>query len=151
MHRYRALTLASATGVLGALVITFFFVSYARKQTAAPPATIPAGTPVQASAKPSSSDKDNTPFMDPFRVQARSVMFVLGYGAYKYKKEHGDFPKSLTEMVAKQEDLLDPWGRPYHYDPVGAHNNREVPDIWSDGADPSDPRAILVNWEDGAD
>jgi hypothetical protein len=88
---------------------------------------------------------------DDNRVKARSLMFVLGYMADKYRKEHGAFPQTLESLVDSPEARIDPWGRRFHYDPKGPHNKGDLPDIWSEGADPSNPQAALTNWEDGSD
>ncbi len=77
-------------------------------------------------------------------------MLGLVATAYKYHDEHHEFPKSLDLLVGKPEALLDPWGRAYHYDLKGPHNHGEQPDIWSEGADPKDPHAVLGNWDDGS-
>jgi hypothetical protein len=110
----------------------------------------PANSGIQKTAAKAPSPEEPR-VVDPLRVKARSVMFVLGYGAYKYKQEHGEFPKSLGLLVAREADLLDPWGHPYHYYAQESRHNRDKPDIWSEGADPHDPHAVLANWDDGED
>ncbi|MCS7045934.1 MAG: type II secretion system protein GspG [Gemmataceae bacterium] len=50
--------------------------------------------------------------------------------AETYKVDHGDYPQDLSQLLVKdeegrgpylksREDLLDPWGRPFQYDPNG--------------------------------
>jgi len=76
-----------------------------------------------------------------------------------YKVKYGDFPQSLQQLVQPPDgaapyiapdNLLDPWGHPYNYDPTGQHNqglNR--PDIFSNGPRAGDPNAIIGNWTKG--
>jgi general secretion pathway protein G len=54
-----------------------------------------------------------------------------------YKLKYGDYPTSLDLLVSGpkpyleggQEAILDPWGRPYQYDPSGRNNGGQKPDI----------------------
>jgi hypothetical protein len=48
----------------------------------------------------------------------------------------------LLEDVA----LLDPWKRPYHYEPDQLHPKTHIPLIWSEGEDPDDPGWKIANW-----
>ncbi len=69
-----------------------------------------------------------------------------------YKLDHGDYPASLEALLVRTEDghgpyldnveaLVDPWGRPYQYNPAGPNNNGLKPDIWSES-----PFGPLGNW-----
>ena len=61
-----------------------------------------------------------------------------------YKTQHaGMYPENLQVLMVRdeqgygpyirsQEDLLDPWNRPYNYDPSGTNNGGLKPDIWCD-------------------
>jgi general secretion pathway protein G len=57
-----------------------------------------------------------------------------------YKKDYGEYPKDLNELVKKQSkghlDRLpkDPWGRSYHYQYPGIHNENSF-DLSSYGED----------------
>jgi len=59
-----------------------------------------------------------------------------------YRLGNGDvFPPSLEALIQAQpnggapfalpEDLIDPWGKPYQYDPSGGRNNGIQPDIFT--------------------
>ncbi len=58
-----------------------------------------------------------------------------------YHTKHGRFPKNLEELLEHDavggpfletpDALIDPWGRPYQYDPKGPRNNGAKPDIWT--------------------
>lgn len=60
-----------------------------------------------------------------------------------YKLDNGDYPKSLTDLtrrqpcgkgpVVEEHALIDPWGRPYRYDPVSIRSDRNRADVWSLG------------------
>ena len=60
--------------------------------------------------------------------------------AVMYKTQHqGEWPQSLQQLTQpdangnkaylRDDDLLDPWLRPYTYDPTGANNQGNLPDI----------------------
>jgi hypothetical protein len=100
--------------------------------------------PVTAARASSTSGKPHE--LDPRRVKVYAMMVVLGYAADKYREAHHEFPPSLDLLVNAREALIDPWGRPYHYDRQGEHSGGQHPDIWSDGIDPTDPGAMLSNW-----
>ena len=73
-----------------------------------------------------------------------------------YKTMHSAWPDSLQILAERQPDggrafvheklLLDPWGRPYHYDPRQLHPGSHFPLIWSDGVDPTNPDGRITNW-----
>jgi hypothetical protein len=101
----------------------------------------------QATTARASSTPEKPHELDPNRVKVYAMMMVLGYAADKYRETHHEFPPSLDLIVNAREALIDPWGRPYHYDRKGEHNGGQHPDIWSEGIDPTDPSAILSNWD----
>jgi hypothetical protein len=44
--------------------------------------------------------------------------------------------------INSADALIDPWGRPYNYDPNGPRNNGNKPDIWAVAPD----GALIGNW-----
>jgi Type II secretion system (T2SS), protein G len=71
------------------------------------------------------------------------------------KMSSGDYPPDLETLTRaqpgsraplEQEDLLDPWGRPYVYEPGNRHPTTGTPRIYSQGADPADPEGVIANW-----
>ena len=50
--------------------------------------------------------------------------------------------EGLGPYLKSQEALIDPWGRPYQYDPAGGRNNGIVPDIWTVAPDGKE----IGNW-----
>jgi hypothetical protein len=95
-------------------------------------------------------------FDDAKRDVARADVEALTRAAQAYKVQHGDYPPSLKALTEPQPDggkpflekrsLLDPWGRPYQYDPAGEKNNGFRPDIWSLGP-PGEVSAVIGNWQ----
>jgi hypothetical protein len=49
-------------------------------------------------------------------------------------------------LLLPPEMLVDPWGRPYHYDSAMVDPVRNVPLIWSEGPKPEDPTSKIANW-----
>jgi general secretion pathway protein G len=69
-----------------------------------------------------------------------------------YRTDHNDWPPNLQVLLQRtgdgygpyletEEALIDPWNRPYQYNPAGPNNRGLKPDIWSDG-----PRGQIGNW-----
>jgi general secretion pathway protein G len=66
----------------------------------------------------------------------------LTKAAETYKLDNDEFPPSLDALLQvvngrgpwlKSADaIIDPWGRPYMYNPAGPQNNGIVPDIWAE-------------------
>jgi hypothetical protein len=73
-----------------------------------------------------------------------------------YKSKHGAWPPSLLPLIEmhdgeaallKEEALIDPWRRPYHYGRDRLDLETGVPLIWSEGSDPADPdNKKIANW-----
>ena len=79
-----------------------------------------------------------------------------------YYIDVGDYPQQLTDLLqktqtgtgpylTKQDDLLDPWGRPYQYDPSGQKNSQfnqvvgvVTPDVYTTTPD----GRTVGNWSD---
>jgi general secretion pathway protein G len=65
----------------------------------------------------------------------------LEKAATAYKIRYGDYPPSLDALTQQTPDgspgtvepdgLLDPWQRPFQYDPSGQHNGGRKPDVWT--------------------
>jgi hypothetical protein len=72
--------------------------------------------------------------------------YQLGFGTLPEKLEQLlQPPNGGLSFLEKKDSLLDPWGRPYKYDPKGPKNGGKRPDVWSLG-----PRhvkdGIIGNW-----
>lgn len=73
-----------------------------------------------------------------------------------YHLNNAAWPPSLDALAKKQPNggapiieektLLDPWGKPYNYDPAGPKNNGLTADIWVKLPD----GGVLGNWRGGA-
>jgi hypothetical protein len=72
-----------------------------------------------------------------------------------YRLTNGDWPTSLDTLAGTEpdgrhtflyaDDLTDPWGHPYQYDPAGPKNDGQQPDIWT-----RTPQGKEIgNWPDG--
>ncbi len=94
---------------------------------------------------------------------ARTQAKVIGEAAKRYAVEHGGvFPQTLEQMMTKDQDgrgpyfeswdnLNDPWGRRYTYDPSGAisatkHVVVQVPDVYT--TNPNPPNQVLGSWNE---
>src|SRR5262245_52312554 len=83
------------------------------------------------------------------RARAKSIASAI-FQYYAYKDE---FPPSLMALTLPQPngvglflkpaELIDPWGKPYLYDPEGVNNRGEAPDIWA--VSPSGK--LIGNWK----
>lgn len=61
--------------------------------------------------------------------------------AQAYQIKYGELPPSLDALTQPLPDggqpyldgeaLVDPWGRPFQYDPQGGHNGGRKPDVWT--------------------
>jgi type II secretory pathway pseudopilin PulG len=81
----------------------------------------------------------------------------LGVAISTYAVKNGRYPESLQALTQRQpsgddalieeKSLIDPWGRPYHYDPDQRHEKTDRPLIWSDGPNADDPRSKISNWD----
>jgi hypothetical protein len=88
--------------------------------------------------------------------KAKLDVISLQQAVFAYKTKHSVWPESLRVLAERHADgdlafvkeglLVDPWGRPYHFDPLQLHPETNAPLIWSDGRDPADPDAQITNW-----
>ena len=86
---------------------------------------------------------------------ARLGIDRLQKAVQEFRLSKGDYPPDLDTMTRpldsrpaplEQPDLADPWGRPYVYEPENRHPASHTPRIYSRGADPEDPSAVISNW-----
>jgi general secretion pathway protein G len=72
-----------------------------------------------------------------------------------YKARHGDWPEALQVLampegslpaVLEERALIDPWQRPYGYEPGTLNPNTHKPLIYSGGPNPGDPNSRISNW-----
>ena len=71
------------------------------------------------------------------RVQVRAISEQLEV----YKLNNGEYPEKLQDLAKPQpgggapllpaKALLDPWKRPYRYDPAGKRNGGLKADVWT--------------------
>ena len=85
---------------------------------------------------------------------ARAQVKLLDQVVQIYRLEHDEFPATLQELTRPNNDqpafltshdLIDPWKRPYKYDPAGPRNKGLQPDIWTDGPK-GDGVGRIGNW-----
>jgi prepilin-type N-terminal cleavage/methylation domain-containing protein len=71
-----------------------------------------------------------------------------------YRTTTGEFPADLTVLtvpidgkpaVLEERHLLDPWGRPYVYEPTNIHPSTGKPRIYSQGSQPG-ASVPIANW-----
>ena len=95
----------------------------------------------------------------PYMTRARMGLQTLDKAAETYKTRTGTWPDSLASLTEQQpdgsqaylkaSDLVDPWGRPYQYDPGNRHSETEHPLLWSEGPKPGEPGSKIANWTTG--
>jgi general secretion pathway protein G len=87
------------------------------------------------------------------KIQIKNLEGVIGN--FKITDPSGDFPPNLevlTQPIDNKpayldaEKLMDPWQRPYVYDPNQRNPNTGVPLIYSQGQNPGDPARFIRNW-----
>jgi hypothetical protein len=88
------------------------------------------------------------------RVVAKAQLEVLTKAAQAYAaRNDAKFPLTLADLLQKdatgagpylqgEQALLDPWKKPYQYDPTGPKNDGKKPDIWTVAPD----KQIIGNW-----
>ena len=74
-----------------------------------------------------------------------------------YHVKYGSYPETLTQLTKAQANgisaqiteaaLVDPWGRPYRYDPNTTHPKTGKPLIFTHGPDPGEPKGKITNWD----
>jgi Type II secretion system (T2SS), protein G len=85
-------------------------------------------------------------------LECRNRLQQLTAVVETYKLNNGEYPPTLDTLLQPQPRggpafygeagaLLDPWGKPFHYDAAGLHQGGRRPDIWSDS-----PKGPLGNW-----
>jgi hypothetical protein len=88
-------------------------------------------------------------------AKAQNDVMTLQHVVLAYKERHAFWPENLQILGKPQADgglhvveeyLVDPWGRPYHFDPRQLHPETNTPLIWSDGPDPTNPDGRITNW-----
>jgi hypothetical protein len=76
---------------------------------------------------------------DAKKDSAKAQLTVLTTACKAYKIKTGQYPAQLSDLskqtadgygpFSSDDDLVDPWNRPYLYDPSGQRNNGMQPDI----------------------
>jgi len=73
-----------------------------------------------------------------------------------YKMQHGDWPANLQVLTMpeggkaaylEEQNLVDPWGRPYLYHPEQPNPRTGKPLIMSQGANPGNQAGMIRNWQ----
>ena len=86
--------------------------------------------------------KTGTGRLDKAKEDAAKLQIdVLTKACQAFEVENGERPASLQALVQLQggnapklddpRKIIDPWGKQYQYDPVGAKNGDAKPDIWT--------------------
>jgi len=88
-----------------------------------------------------SDSKDNNAKSDAHTLTQAAKAFQLKYARYPVKLDELVKPPDGSPFV-EPDSILDPWQRPYQYDPAGPRNNGAQPDIWTVGHDGK----LIGNW-----
>ena len=95
-------------------------------------------------------EKKPDPFEKAKEAVARATIATLDRAVQVYFVKEGSFPpdlKTLTEgkpPIIEKRGLLDPWKKPYQYEPAGKKNKGKKPDIWTVTPD----KKVSGNWEE---
>jgi hypothetical protein len=90
------------------------------------------------------------------RERAKVDVQTLTRAVDTYFITNGEYPQTLKQLTEKQLDggrpfleakaLIDPWGRPYVYEPNTRDEQTGRPLIYSQGPRPGDPAGRIRNW-----
>ena len=90
--------------------------------------------------------------------QARMEIKLLETAADAYFVQHGQYPDRLEILCRPDEKgnpphlevkaLIDPWTRPYVYEPQTLHPATGRPKIYSRGPNPADRGGVIANWDE---
>jgi hypothetical protein len=89
--------------------------------------------------------------------KAKTDTLTLEKALLTFKANHGAWPDDLQTLaeidprsghgaLIRESMLLDPWGRPYHFDPSQVHPETGAILVWSDGPEPGEPDSRITNW-----
>ncbi len=84
------------------------------------------------------------------RVNVRNISRAVD----AYFVANGQHPKALADLTRgdkpflEAKALLDPWGRPYRYDPDTLNPKTGSPLVYSEGPQPGVPGSAIRNWTD---
>lgn len=90
-------------------------------------------------------------FEDAKKSAAQASAYSLASAAQVYYVHFKTYPDTLDQLVnppdghdpyIKQDELRDPWGGTFQYDPNGPHN-RPKPDVWTTAKDGT----VCGNWQ----
>jgi general secretion pathway protein G len=75
--------------------------------------------------------------LDKAKTDTRTIAEACG----GYKLRFGDYPTSLSQLVQppdngrpfldSPDNIMDPWGREYQYNPAGPNSGGNKPDVWT--------------------
>jgi general secretion pathway protein G len=80
-------------------------------------------------------------FLDDAKIDtAKTKAITIAKVIQTYELRFGSAPESLQQLIQppdggkpfiEPDALLDPWNKPYQYDPSGQHNGGVKPDVWT--------------------
>jgi general secretion pathway protein G len=89
------------------------------------------------------------------KVQIKTLETVIN--SFKITDASGDFPPNLDVLTQPldgkpafldPEKLIDPWQRPYQYDPNTRNPRTGIPLIYSQGINQGNPAGYIRNWNE---
>jgi general secretion pathway protein G len=88
---------------------------------------------------------------------AKTNVLALDQEIGIWRTRHGDYPPDLGTLTQlgpngeaatlTSDRLLDPWARPYAYEPQNLHPTTRKPHIYTEGPTPGAPGSRISNWE----
>jgi general secretion pathway protein G len=98
-----------------------------------------------------------THFENAKKDMGKANVMALDQQVQAYRVRHGDYPPDLVTLTQlgpngeaatiENKMLLDPWNRPYTYEPHSLHPLTRKPHIYSEGPMPGSPGSRISNWE----
>ncbi len=85
---------------------------------------------------------------------AQANLATISRAVDTYFVRNGEYPKSLAELTKGKRPfleataLIDPWGRPYRYEPATLEPTTGRPLVYSQGPQPGVPGSAIRNWSD---
>jgi hypothetical protein len=90
---------------------------------------------------------DYRPKMDVRNIEAALHSYYAKHQTWPEKLDMLTVPElDVGAALLQKGDLIDPWGRPYQYDPNQLNPRTGTPRVWSDGPDPGNPDKKIANW-----
>jgi type II secretory pathway pseudopilin PulG len=97
-----------------------------------------------------------TPYLERAKEKtAKAAIMQIDQELQRFYITNNDYPADLVTLTVPQDGkpaafdqnyLIDPWHRPYGYEPQNRHPSTGKPLVYSDGATPGNAQSRITNW-----